>query len=105
MSSYARRAGTVRSLRTVLAVVCVLLVMVSGTVQVAHSHVGGDDSHANCSLCATAHVTVHLTETQAPVVAARVVVRVEALPLTAAPSRFLSFSYFTRPPPSLNLPS
>ena len=105
MGSYARRAGRVRSLRIVLALACVLLVVLSGTVQVAHSHVGGDDSHASCSLCATAHVTVHLIQAQAPAPAARVVARVEVRLPAELPSGPTVFSHFSRPPPSLNLPA
>ena len=105
MSRSTRRAGTVRSLRVILAVACVLLVMLTGTVQVVHSHAGGDDSHASCSLCVTAHVAVHLTQAQAPTPAARVVARIETRPPAELPSGSTAFSHFSRPPPSLNLPA
>lgn len=88
-----------------LAVVCVLLVVMTGVVQAAHSHLGCADTHANCSLCAAAHVTVHPTEAQTPSSAASVVARVEASPESELPSRLLAFSHFTRPPPALNLPA
>jgi len=94
-----------RSLWMLLAVVCVLLVVLSGTVQVVHSHLGCPDPHANCSLCVTAHVAVHLTQAQAPVASARVVARVMAPQPALLPSGFSAFSHYTRPPPSLNLPS
>ena len=101
----AGKPGAVRSFRILLVLVCVLLVVMAGMVQAAHSHLGCADTHANCSLCAAAHVTVHLTETQTPAIAASVVTRVEALATSEVPSRLLAFSHFTRPPPALNLPA
>ena len=105
MDSHARRAGGLRSLRTLLAVVCVLLVLFAGTVQAVHSHLGCPDPHANCSLCVTAHVAVHLIQTQEPASAARVVAAVETLPPAELPSGVSAFSHFTRPPPALTLPA
>ena len=94
-----------RSLRIVLTLACVLLVMLAGTVQVVHSHLGCPDPHANCSLCVAAHVTVHLVQAVAPVPTARLVARMEALPPEELPSGFSAFSHFSRPPPSLNPPA
>lgn len=94
-----------RSLRIVLALACVLLVMMAGTVQVVHSHLGCPDTHANCSLCATAHVSVQLTQAHTPAPAALVFGQIEAPRPTELPSSLSAFSHFTRPPPSLNLPA
>lgn len=94
-----------RALRVVLAAVCVLGVMLSGTVQAAHSHADGTASHANCSLCTTAHVAVHPAAAPAPVSVARVATRVELLPLSELPSQVSAFSHFTRPPPEATLPA
>ena len=88
-----------RSLRILLAAVCVVLVVLFGTVQVAHIHADGVETHANCSLCVTAHVTVQLAQTPAPAPVARVVARVAVLPPAVLPSGFTAFSHFTRPPP------
>lgn len=85
--------------RILLALACVLLVVVAGTVQVAHSHADGADTHANCPLCVTAHVTVQLTQTPAPATSARVVAVLEALPAAVLPSALCTFALFTRPPP------
>jgi hypothetical protein len=105
MEGSARKTGAVSSLRVILALVCVLLVVLSGTIGVVHSHAGSDDGHANCSLCLAAHVTVHLSQAQTPEPAAPVFARVTALPPVEIRSSFSAFSYFTRPPPSLNLPA
>jgi hypothetical protein len=91
--------------RILLALVCVLLVVVAGTVQVAHTHADGTDTHADCSLCAAAHITVHLAQTPIPAPVA-VVVRVpEALPPSILPHTLSMFALFTRPPPVAAVPA
>ena len=100
------RTGRSRSTwRILLALVCVLLVVVAGTAQVAHSHADGADTHANCSLCATAHITVQLAHTPAPAPVARVVAVLESLPPVVVPSALCTFALFTRPPPADVLPA
>lgn len=92
--------------RIILALVCMLLVLVTGTVQVAHTHADGADTHANCSLCAVAHVTVHLAQTPAPTQApAAVVTMLQALPPASIASALSTFALFTRPPPAATLPA
>ena len=91
--------GAGRPWRILLALACVLLVVVSGTVQVAHTHADGADSHADCSLCAASHVTVHLVQTPAPAPAVTIVAVLEALPQPFVPSVLSTFALFTRPPP------
>lgn len=103
MGSSAARTGS-RSLRIFLAAVCVLLVVVFGTVQAAHIHADGVE-HPDCTLCASAHITVQLAQTPAPAPVARVVARVELLPPAVLPSGFTAFSHFTRPPPAEALPA
>ena len=86
--------------------VCVLLVAVSGTVQVAHTHSDRADVHANCTLCVAAHVSVHPVQTPAPVPAAAVAVLLEAVPpSTAVHATLHTFALFTRPPPADSLPA
>jgi hypothetical protein len=85
--------------RLLLAILCVLLVVVSGAVQAAHIHSDGTDGHANCSLCATAHIVVHLVQTPAPAQTAAVIAVLQSLPPTALSSGFSTFALFNRPPP------
>jgi hypothetical protein len=87
--------------RVLLALLCVLLVAVAGTVQVAHSHPAGDVAHADCSLCATAHAAVQVAETPAPAPAIAVVAPIEAAAEPAASSALCTFALFTRPPPAV----
>ncbi|HEY4381569.1 MAG TPA: hypothetical protein VGN01_14560 [Acidobacteriaceae bacterium] len=82
-----------------LALVCILLVAVMGTVQVVHTHADGTDTHSTCPLCAAAHITVHLVQTPAPAPPASVATFLEALPLSAIANAFSTFALFTRPPP------
>ena len=98
-----RRVG--RSWRLLLALLCVLLVVVSGTVQAAHTHTDGADIHANCSLCAAAHITVHLTQTPATMQAASVVSVLVGLAPAIVPTALSTFALFTRPPPADVVPA
>jgi hypothetical protein len=89
--------------RILLALLCVLLVFVAGTAQVAHTHADGSDAHADCSLCAAAHVTVQLVQTPAPAPTATVIAVFEALPEPVVPSVLSTFALFTRPPPAADI--
>jgi hypothetical protein len=89
-----------------LTLVCVLLVVVLGAVQVAHSHADRADVHANCTLCVTAHVSVHPVRTPAPVPAVAVAALLEvAAPPARVRSTLRPFALFTRPPPLSALPA
>lgn len=94
-----------RPWRILLAVLCVLLVVVVGTAQVAHVHADGADTHANCSLCVAAHVTVHIAKTPVPAPPATVVAKVETLLQAVLPSVRTPFSLYTRPPPTAAVPA
>ena len=90
--------------KLLLALLCIALVVACGTIQVIHVHPDGDLSHADCPLCATAHVAVQVIEPPVTLHVAPVVSMVEAF-LPAIPSRTLTtFALFTRPPPVDALP-
>lgn len=91
--------------RIFLALVCVLLVVMAGTVQAAHGHADGAASHAGCSLCVAAHITVHLGQTLVHAPGVAVVVAVEADPPTVVPFTLSTFALFTRPPPVASIPA
>jgi hypothetical protein len=82
-----------------LGYVCIALVLIAGTIQVAHSHAAGDFSHPECSLCATAHVVISPSATTALPAIPVVVTAVEVEPAPTAPPSLLIFSFFIRPPP------
>jgi hypothetical protein len=96
---------TSRSWRFLLGLLCILLVVVSGTLQVAHTHTDGADAHANCSLCVAAHVTVQLVQSPFPAPTISVVSILEALPPSVVPSALSTFALFTRPPPVAAVPA
>jgi hypothetical protein len=91
--------------KVLLALLCVLLVVAAGTIQVAHTHADDTVTHADCALCAAAHVTVHLVQTPAPVPSAAVVAVLEVLHRSVLPSALSTFALFTRPPPVATLPA
>jgi len=87
--------------RILLALLCVLMVVVLGAVQVAHTHTDGSDTHADCALCAAAHIAVHPVHAPSPAPATSVVATLEALPPAILPRTLCSFALFTRPPPAV----
>jgi hypothetical protein len=101
MGSSRRKDRAARSWRLLLGLLCVLLVVVSGTVQIAHTHADRLATHADCSLCVAAHITVQLAQTPVPAPPATVVAVLEALPSFILPSGLSTFALFTRPPPAV----
>ena len=78
---------------------CVALVLLSGTLSVAHSHFD-NVSHPDCSLCVVAHVTAKAAKVIAQVAVALVFIRVTAVVAASSEHLRLSdFALFTRPPP------
>lgn len=84
----------------VLGLLCLALVVFGSTVQVAHSHPGGDISHADCSLCATAHVVAQVVSSPIVLQAALAVSPVQDFAPLPRPSTLSVFALFTRPPPA-----
>ena len=82
-----------------LALLCVVLVILGGTIQVAHGHQPGSVSHSDCSLCTTAHLVILASLPVAVLVLARQVAEVDALLQTVPPRTLFVFELFTRPPP------
>lgn len=84
-----------------MAVLCVVLAVLAGTVQIVHLHADGTDTHANCSLCAAAHLSVQGVHQQVftppPV---RMVRAVELKRQSRTATTDLSFALFHRPPPA-----
>ncbi|WP_183812855.1 hypothetical protein [Tunturibacter empetritectus] len=87
------------SWRIFLTLLCVLLVLTTGTIQAVHSHPVGDISHTDCALCITAHVAVEVAEPPVALVVASVVSAVEVFDPSTRMKTFFTFALFTRPPP------
>jgi hypothetical protein len=87
--------------KTLLTLLCALVLLVGCTVQVAHTHADGTANHADCSLCMAVHAGVQVSAAPAVVPAAVAVSRlVEAAPARAPGFAFSTFALFTRPPPA-----
>ncbi|GGA64397.1 hypothetical protein GCM10011507_15010 [Edaphobacter acidisoli] len=98
MTTLGAKPGSRSTWRLLLAFLCIALVIVLGTVQVAHSH---PDRlfHADCALCITAHVAVHATVPPVTLRVTHVESFVEALVLPSRQRTIQTFALFTRPPP------
>jgi len=83
----------------ILGLLCIALVLVGGTLQVAHTHAGGELSHTDCSLCATAHVVAHVVSLPIVLAAVQLVAPVQAFTPGIRPARLSIYALFTRPPP------
>lgn len=99
------RTGHRHPWRVFLALACVLLVVVAGTVQVAHTHADGAVTHADCSLCVAAHIAVHLAETPVPAPSVAVSSELVTEPRSILPAALSTFALFTRPPPAVVVPA
>jgi hypothetical protein len=88
-----------------LALLCILLLVVAGTVQVAHMHSDGAANHADCSLCVAAHLSVHVAEMPSATPVAVVFAAVESVAPVDLPSALSTFALFTRPPPASVFPA
>ena len=88
--------------RLLLCLLCLALVVIGSTVQVAHTHPGGDISHADCSLCATAHVVAQVVSNPVPLPATMVIEAVEEARPHTQRAPLPIFALFTRPPPSVS---
>jgi hypothetical protein len=81
--------------------VCVLLVVLTGIVQVAHTHSDGATTHADCSLCAAAHISVQVVYAPSAAPPVAVVTALESIPAVVLPPALSTFALFTRPPPAV----
>jgi hypothetical protein len=80
-------------------VFCVLLVILSGTVQVVHAHESGNLAHSDCSLCTTAHLVSLAVVPAAIFIAVKHDAQVVASLKPVCPRTLSVFKLFTRPPP------
>ncbi len=99
-----KRANGGRS-RLLLAWICVLLVIFCGSLQLIHTHPNGTAFHADCALCAAAHVTAQVIQSPAPAPPVAVIARPESAAMSVAPAALSAFALFTRPPPVAFVPA
>ncbi len=80
-----------------LGVVCIALVLMSGMVQAAHMHAGGQDH--DCALCVAAHHVAYAAPAVTLDCASVPVVAVVAAQSLTVPPREVFFRLASRPPP------
>ena len=86
--------------RLLLGILCIGLILLGGTISVAHSHSDGDVSHADCALCVAVHITVHSTVAPVIIPVAHVFATVHVAIPPARPQTLSNFALYTRPPPA-----
>jgi hypothetical protein len=90
--------GTRLSWVSVLGMVCVALVLMTGILQVTHSHPSGQPDH-DCSLCVTAHHAVQAVVVVTLAVSSRQVARFVPESFTPVPRQRFVLKLANRPPP------
>jgi hypothetical protein len=92
------RRGAGLSWVSILGVVCIALVLLTGIVQVTHTHANGQIDH-DCSLCVTAHHAVHIAVIVALVISSRPIAHVTDYRFSPAPRQRFILKRANRPPP------
>jgi len=87
------------SLASLLGILCIALVLMSGMVQVAHSHPLGQPDH-DCSLCTTAHNVIQVVALVTLDLSTQPVAAIAPEPTRELPSRTFFFKLSCRPPPA-----
>jgi hypothetical protein len=88
------------SVASLLGIVCIALVLMSGMIQVAHSHPLGQPDH-DCSLCTTAHHVIQVVALVTLDLSSRPVTAVAPEPTRELPHRTFFFKLSSRPPPAV----
>jgi len=86
--------------KSFLGVLCIVLVLVSGTLSVTHSHAKAVDEHGTCGLCVSAHMTAHLAAPAPQLVLTQVFIELEPTSPVARVHAAPHFALFSRPPPA-----
>jgi len=84
--------------RILLALICVVLVVATATVEMTHSH--ADGAHANCALCATAHVVIQTAAIAALIIFFAFAAEVKRTEQVLPCARATIFALYIRPPPA-----
>ena len=92
------RRGTPISWVSILGMVCIALVLMTGVLQVTHSHPSGQIDH-DCSLCVTAHTVAQSVVVVTLAVSSRPVARFVPESFTPAPRQRFVLKLANRPPP------
>lgn len=84
--------------RTLLVLLCVVLVIATATVELTHHH--ADGQHADCALCVVAHVVIQTVSAPALLVLFACIAAVALAARALVLAKATIFAFYTRPPPA-----
>jgi hypothetical protein len=84
--------------RKLLALLCIVLVMATATVELTHHHADGE--HADCALCVVAHVVIQTVTAPALIALFARIAAVAMAARVLIMAKATIFAFFTRPPPA-----
>jgi hypothetical protein len=96
------KSSTLRSLprwKLLIGLLCIALVVLSGTISATHTHGRDHSLHEDCGLCVAAHATIQQAAEPVLLTVTNVFIRIETARPIRRPSIVLAFDLFTRPPP------
>ena len=86
--------------RPILGVLCIALILLTGTLSVTHAHQQGEVSHADCGLCLTSHMAVQIAVAPPVILPTQISSPLESYTPIARPQTDTPFALFSRPPPA-----
>ena len=90
------------SFQSVVALLCIFLILIVGAAQLLHNHSAGDETvNSSCSLCAVAHLAANSAPTPAGLVKAESISLFRQAVPEQAPPRYFARSLNVLPPPVL----
>jgi hypothetical protein len=98
MRFLAAKRGASVSWVSILGIVCVALVLMTGVLQVTHSHPAGQPDH-DCSLCVSAHHVAQVVVVVTMAVSSRPVAHYVVESFTPVPRQRFVLKLANRPPP------
>jgi hypothetical protein len=84
---------------SVIGILCIALVLMSGIIQVAHCHANGQPDH-DCSLCVTAHLAIQIVALVSIAIACQTLVAFVSRLVLQIPRKLFFFKLACRPPPA-----
>jgi hypothetical protein len=92
------RRGTRVSWVSILGILCLVLILVTGIVQVTHAHTSGQIDH-DCALCLTAHQAIQIAVVVTVLLVSHLVARFTSDDFTPLPRQRFVLKLAIRPPP------
>jgi hypothetical protein len=81
------------------ALLCIALVFIGGTIQVAHTHSFENLAHPDCAVCVVSHAGISPTALVTLPAPQHYITAIEIEPSAGAPRSFFTLTFHIRPPP------